>query len=552
MADVEEALDLRDYLRVLQRRKWTIAVVTALVFAGALAFSLSQTPLYRAQARILVEPLFVSPQRGAEPVIADTEIQVIESEEVAGRVLNELDLQGNPEDVLDGLEARSAASGSQVFTQSQVFEINYTSTDPAEARDRANAFAQTYREYRADRALGSLESSREEAQERLNRLSAQLTDVTQEIREAESAGNNALATTLELQRNLLLTRLGLQQQRLDDLQASESLRSGGVQSIAAANLPAGPVSPNPVRDGILGLLVGLMLGTGLGFVRERLDDRFHDRSEVEVAIATVLASIPRYRHAKERKGKDVVVLTRPTSLAAEAYRSLRTNLVYLMSHRSLRSFLITSPGTAEGKTVTTANLGAALAQGGHRVVVVSADLRRPSLEDYFDLPSSPGLTNWLTGETEELTELLLDPGVPNLRVVASGPTLSYPAELLANPRMGVLLRLLEENADVVVIDTPPILAVSDAAIVSRAAGTTILVINGSKTHRSAAVQAREGIDKAGGTVTGTVVNGVEGTPGSYGYGYYYSRYEPKEPEETASEGATGNGESRQRRRLFRP
>jgi capsular exopolysaccharide synthesis family protein len=522
-------VDIRDYLMVLKARKWTILMVLFLVVVSALAFALQQTPLYEARARVLVQPLPSGPQSTAplQAVISDTESQLIASEPIASLVIEDLDLERTSVEGLLRTLTVQGITGTQVFSGAQILELVYVSDNPNQASEITNSFAENYIQYRAEQALATVVEARRSAQRKIQAASQQVTDITEDITNAHKAGDDALATTLELQRNVLLTRLGVLQQRMDDLQPNESIRSGSAQVIESATTPKSPSSPNYLKIGALSILLGVGLGVGLAFLRDRLDDRFSGKADVERATGVpVLATVPKFVPGKKKRSKDLVVITDPAGSASEAYRSLRTNLQFVATQRRLKSVLVTSPAAGEGKTVTTANLALALAQAGRRVVLISADLRRPTVEHYFGLSNEKGLSTGLL-EEGDLRDCIQDPGVPNLRVISSGPVPMNPAELLASPRLVDWIRELESSCDLVLLDSPPILAVADAAIITRLVGGTVLVVDASSTHRSATMHAKQALEKAGGSIIGVVINALDpqqSSEGYYGYGSYYSSY----------------------------
>lgn len=224
-----------------------------------------------------------------------------------------------------------------------------------------------------------------------------------------------------------------------------------------------------------------------------------------------------------RKHEDYILVTRdePKSPAAEAYRTLRTNLQFAALDTPLRVLLITSAGPGEGKTTTAANLAVAMAQSGSKVIVIGGDLRKPTLHLAFGLRNTVGLTNVLTGNVS--WEAALQPtDVDGLYVLPAGPIPPNPAELLASTRMQELLAELKEQCDVVIIDAPPVLAVTDAGVMSRLSDGVLLVISVGVTPRDVAKAAKEQLEQVGARILGMVVNGLSSESGYYYY--YYHRY----------------------------
>ncbi|HEY7873944.1 MAG TPA: polysaccharide biosynthesis tyrosine autokinase [Actinomycetota bacterium] len=517
-------IDLREYLSILRSRKWTI-ILTVLVLAGAMiGYSYAQTPLYTAEARVLVKPISTPGGVGALPVDVQTESQVVASEPVAEQVQEDLGTTKSVPSLLAGLEVTGAAATQVSFSSAQVLVIAFTDADQETARDAANSFAAQYVEYRKEQSLKVFTSARAAVQRRIDAASSQLQDISKQLEVANRQGDQSLITTLETQRGVLIARLGVLQQRLDDLQPDQTVRTGGAEIIASARTPTSPSSPSYIRNALLGVILGLVLGIAAAFLRERLDDRFRGRADVETALgAPVLGTVPKYKSFKKKTGSfELISASDAKGLAAEAYRTLRTNLEFITSRDGLRSVVVTSPSAGEGKTATTANLGVVLAQAGRRVILVSADLRRPTLERYFNLSGEKGLSTFLSSRDQELWPLIQDPGVPNLRVIAAGRIPDNPAELLTSSRLVELVRTLEANADVVLIDSPPVLAVADAAILAARSGGAVVVIDASSTHRSATVHAKEEMERGGGRVIGSILNAFDPSASPYYYASYYS------------------------------
>ena len=516
--------DLRKYLQTLRARKWSIILTIVLVVGAAVGFSYLQTPLYEAEARILIRPLTPPGAAVAQPVDVQTESQVVDSEPVAALVRDQLGLRETPQSLSADLTVSGAntSTSTSSFSSPQVLLLRFTSPDPNLARRATNAFLQQYIEYRRQQVLDAFLAAQEAVQKRIEAASRQLDQVTTQLKKAAKS-DRSLANTLEIQRSVVVSRLGVLQQRLDDLQPDQSVRSGGAEVIQSAKTPSSPVSPNFVKNAGFAAVIGLLLGIGIAFLRERLDDRFRGPADIEETLqAPVLATVPRFPPSKEGAGQ-LVTASETKSVASEAYRSLRTNLQFAISQRGVKSLIVTSPSAGEGKTVTAANLAVFLAQAGLRVVVVSADLRRPTLERYFNVDKRHGLATFLNSMDATPWDVIRDPGISNLRLIPCGPIPDNPAELLVSSRLGQMLDFLEDNCDLVVIDTPPLLAVADAAILGPQVGGAVLVLDATNTHRSASLHAKEQLERGGGELIGTVLNAFDPQSAPYYYApYYYS------------------------------
>lgn len=206
----------------------------------------------------------------------------------------------------------------------------------------------------------------------------------------------------------------------------------------------------------------------------------------------------------------LITISNPRSPIAEAYRALRTNLEFSNLDQSLRSLLVTSASSNEGKSTTLANLAVTIAQSGKRVILVDADLRRPTLHQIFGLKNSAGLTDMVRDETLLANPPLLDAvAVPNLKVLPSGQLPPNPAEVLGSKRMSEIVSALLERADIVLFDAPPVLAVTDAAVLSSKVDGILLVVSAGKTRREDAKKAQAQLEKINARVLGAVLNNVK-------------------------------------------
>jgi len=295
-----------------------------------------------------------------------------------------------------------------------------------------------------------------------------------------------------------------------------------ISTVRTATVPTSPASPNVQLNLALGLVVGLAVGIGLAVARELLDTRVRSTADVEaVTDAPVLGVIGYEEDAPEHP---LIVQESPQALRAEAFRRLRTNLQFLELGEGSRTVVMTSALAGEGKTTTSINLAITLADAGQRVVLVDADLRRPSVATYMGIEGSVGLTTVLIGKVA-LEDALQPWGSGTLDVVAAGQIPPNPSELLGSDAMSALLERLGAEYDVVVVDSPPLLPVTDAAILARRTGGAILVTGAGTVHRQQVEGAVAALTTVGARLLGVVVNRVPlKGPGSGAYGYSYYEY----------------------------
>jgi succinoglycan biosynthesis transport protein ExoP len=538
----DQALELRDYLLVLRRRKWTIGLTAALVIAIAVGASLAQTKVYQGVASVLLQPkstesLF-DPSNGQrnDPIRAvQTEIQVLRSRPVRDLVTKRLGSVPN-------------ATASPVG-QTDVIEVKAEHTDPRRAADVANAYARAYIEFRRTQAVDDLLAAADEIQSKISDLQKRADSL---VSPPVASGRNGATTSPESmsQRDSLLQQQALFRQKLDQLQVDAALKSGGAQLVTPAVPPVTPIRPTPKRNGAIALVLGLVLGIAAAILREYLDDSLKTKEDVDRAATglPVLGLIPALPGWKDKKSALVVSLSDPKSPAAEAYRALRTSVQFLGIEKKLRAIQVTSPSAAEGKSTTIANLAVALAGAGQRVVAVDADMRRPRVDRFFGLDEKLGLTSILLGDASLEDALQSSLAVEGLSILASGPIPPNPSELLAGDQFRQLLRRLEDRFDVVLIDCPPVLPVTDATVLAASVDGTLLVATAGQTQRRELHRAAEMLQQVQAPVLGVVFNGVT-DDGSYGYSYGYRYAYTSEPKKkSADDGPDQKGRSAKRGR----
>jgi polysaccharide biosynthesis transport protein len=500
MAEFGTEPSFRTYLHILRQRKWWVSAIAVLGLGTSLAFSLTAHKEYSATAQLLVQPSF-NTSGAQQPVTqtdVQTELQLVTSAPVQQTVRNRL-------------KSTPAVSASEVG-QTNVMAITAVSGTPSRAALIANVYATAFVQYQMAVASHSLTTA--EAQ-----LRSQISSV--ELQVSSLRGN-----TTSPEAGALLNSEAVLKEQLAQMQVSGSTDTGNVVLVTPAQAPVSPTSPKPLQDALLGLAAGLALGLGVAFLRDSFDDRLTSKEATERAGgAPVLAMTPLVPSWRRKKPL-VVTVAEPNSPAAESYRSLRTSLQFARQEQQLRSLVVTSPGASEGKTATLANLGVVFAQAGERVVLVSCDLRRPRIGAFFGLDEQAGLTGVLLDQRTLEETILPVPGFDRLSLLPAGSVPSNPAELLDSARARDIFTRLRDQYDLVLIDSPPVLPVTDAAILSRHADATLMLAAAGQTRRSDLHRAVEKLDQVGVTILGTVLNKVTRQTGRYyGYGYgYTSKY----------------------------
>jgi capsular exopolysaccharide synthesis family protein len=327
--------------------------------------------------------------------------------------------------------------------------------------------------------------------------------------------------------------------QLAQLQVAGATASTGLELVTPATAPTSPSSPKPVQDALLGVLAGLMAGIGAAVLRESLDDSLTSAEAVErVSAAPLLATVPMVATWRKRATPVVIAVSDPVSQPAEAYRSLRTSLQFAMQDRPMRSLLVTSPSAWDGKTATVVNLGAVFAQAGMKVVLVSCDLRRPRLSQVFAPSEHAELSSVLLNEQPLEKALIPVPGMEGLWTLGTRAADGNPTELLAGQRMRAVVAELSEQFDLVLIDSPPVLPVADAMILSGYVSAVLLVVAAGQTRRAELRRTMNKLAQAGAPVVGTVLNKAAAQD-EYGYRGGYASY-------TLAEGAAAEDGRRPR------
>jgi capsular exopolysaccharide synthesis family protein len=546
MDEERPELDWHFYFGVLRRRYPIIILVTLLAVGVAFARSATATRIYEASTLVLIT------DPGKQTVLNDgdgpevdipTEIQLIYSGPIqvaANRAL--------------GADAARVSSLSIVpVGDTYLIRITAQSASPRVAQRAANAYAEAYVNGRQQQATESADRQILILRNKLTELNTQLAAIDGQIQATGALPGSDLA----LQRTDLLNQIATTNQRVSDLQLQSELRViGGALVVQEAGLPQDPVEPTPMRDILLGFAVGLVLGLGLAFLAEFLDDKIKTAADIARygGGLTTLAEVPTI--TRTRNNRRLVALDDPASGAAETYRSLRTSLRLIALRSPIGTLLVTSSMAGEGKTTTVANLGVTMARAGVRVVLIDLDLRRSNLGEMFGGDEQRGLMSVLVGEAsldDVMIEVPVATGVPPLHVLPAGALPPNPSEVMSTGRLADVLTTLRERVDLVIIDSPPIIPVTDAVVLSARVDSVLMIVKAGRTRRRHLARAREMLGQADAPMIGAVLNDAGrhvryGYYQRYGMGRKKSRYygrgrEPRpisvEPSSVAGNGSNG-------------
>ena len=390
---------------------------------------------------------------------------------------------------------------------------------------------------RLDRAISDTKAEvREQTGLYLKALETKLSQLDNSV--ATMKSQSKAFPPLEAEQARLLANVETAQRMYNDLMSQHQLSriaqssdGNAVRLIDEATVPTFAVSPNRKRAFLLALLLGLVAGVGVAIVLERIDDSVRSPLELSDKLnLPVVGMIPAIRQNEitprtataSPNPSRIVTHADPRSPVAEAYRSLRTNLAFARSQRDVRSIVLTSPGPADGKSTTVANLAITFAQQGQRTLLVDADLRRAVLDKTFRVPRSPGLTDVIIGD-KSLSEAVHETEVPNLYLMGSGHLPPNPSELLGSPAMRRVIEQATTEFDIVLFDSPPLLAVTDAAVLATMVDGSLMVARVGATQRRALARAVAQLRTVHSHILGGVLNDVTSAVSAYygGYGYYY-------------------------------
>ncbi|HTY09351.1 MAG TPA: polysaccharide biosynthesis tyrosine autokinase [Candidatus Edwardsbacteria bacterium] len=327
-------------------------------------------------------------------------------------------------------------------------------------------------------------------------------------------------------------------EKYEEARISEAGKLGNVKVLDRAEVPLLPVGPRRMINIIFGVLLGMSLGIGIALFLEYLDTSIKTTNEVEKILALpVLGSIPAIdledvsSHTVHGEGETngvTAIAERlishhlPRSPISEAYRMLRTNLQFLNPDHPVKSILVTSAGPSEGKTTTAANLAITMAQVGARTLLVDGDLRRPMVAGVFGIEGQPGLTELLIMDSD-LKKVVRPSGIENLQIVPAGTLPPNPSELLGSQKMKSIIGLMKENCDLVIFDCPPVITVTDAAVLAAEADVVLLVVQSGRTDREMAKRAKVLLNNVKANIAGVVLNNISPELQA-GYYYYYHYY----------------------------
>jgi non-specific protein-tyrosine kinase len=512
---MDEGLDLRQYFSLFWHWAWLILL--AALLAGATSYFLSSrmTPFYQSTTTVLLNAAPATKATDYSSVMMSEQLtstysQMMAKDPVLSQVAEQVGLANPLADIKKWITVTP-------IRDTQLIQVAVETTDPELSAEIANAvvtvFAAQIQEIQSERfsqSKATLESQLADTEKQISTYSTQAERAI--IIEEKARLDTKVAQYREMYSNLLLS---YEQVRLAEAQSVSS-----VVQVEPATPNFTPVKPKIMQNTLLAAVVGFLMAAGAIAASEALDDTIKTPDDISRKFKLPVLGVINH-HATEANSP--ITLTDPRSPTAEAYRTLRTNVSYTSVDRPLRSLMVTSAEPGEGKTTTVSNLGVVMAQNGKEVIIADCDLRHPRVHTFFGLANRLGLST-LFAQTSIVIDGIPQPTqVEHLSVVATGLLPPNPAELMGSQKMQSILTSMSQSADMILIDTPPILAVTDAAVLAPSMDGVLLVVRPGKTHTSGLRQTLEQLRQVNARVLGVVLNDVITRGRAYGYHYKYYR-----------------------------
>ncbi len=543
-------IDLRDIFRTLFKHRYLFVGMLCLAVAGAQFYSSAVQPVYQARSRILVDrrpPKIVKVEDVVLPEYTDannffnSQVEILKSRSLADMVFKELGAyepparRGKPEEELEAMtrSQRIDALLENVkispVRNTQIIDVNVEDTAPDLAARIANTWAQAY----------VLFSSVDQLIQRRSELE---TDLYQ--REKYLKEKHPVILGLQNEIAAIDEKIESERARLKQVESGgEGLSSWSgnitnVKIIDLAPVPQKPVRPRKMLNLALAVILGLFGGGIMVVILESLDQTIKTAPDLEKTInMSSIVAIPQFKNKKVSAGliPELASDKSPQSLVTESFRHLRTGIMYSNPDFPKRTIMVTSSSALEGKTTTAVNLATVFAQSGERTLLVDTDMRSPRLHTIFNIERTNGLTDILVQGQEDIHSFIHKTDIPNLDVLACGEMPPNPAELLDSQRMRDFIIRACGDYQRVVFDSPPLLAATDAAILSAKADATVLVVRSAFAHRQAVLSSIKALKTVNARVLAVVLNRVNFYGNGHHY-YGYSLYEPNTRRKIASKG----------------
>ncbi|MBI5648855.1 MAG: polysaccharide biosynthesis tyrosine autokinase [Chloroflexi bacterium] len=529
-------MELRQYFALFRKWAWLVILLGALSAGSSYLYSLQIRPIYRADTTVLVGQTTAQNQNPyIDPVQSATNFanaySLLATQPAVLQATAEAIQWQQPWQNLY-FKVTAKASGGQLI------QISVTDLDPQQAQTIANEIA------RQLILKGPISAQQKQTEDQREFVTAQLTQIKSQVETAQKSltnlTNQAALENDPLKLNDLNARIAILQSKIADAQRnyaslSQILLTGSnlfVTVLAPAQEPRTPISPNIPQNVLFALIAGAVLAGGVAFLLEYLDDTIKDADDVQRVMGiSMLGAIMRITGVRQPPD-NLVTAKHPRSPIAEAYRVLRTNLRFSGIENPTGALVVTSASPGEGKTTTAANLAVTIAQGGRRVILLDTDLHRPMVGKLFGFSNDVGVSSLFLDDAPTLDSVMQATEIPTLRVITSGPLPPNPAEMLDSQLMKQIMHELRAQSDMVILDSPPTLAVADASILGAQCSGAVLVIDAGRTRSDASRRALQTLKQTGAKVFGVVLNKLSTRRASGYYHYYYYSHKDKPVEKS--------------------
>jgi non-specific protein-tyrosine kinase len=502
-------VDSSSYFAILWKRKWLILITTIVTLAIVAFGTLQMPPRYTATTLLRLLPYGFDAvdytQLQYSSRLANSYIEVAQSDIVREQVQQQLGLTELPRYELS------------IITNTDLMRLEVNANDPVLAREVANAVADVLvdQDQATYQSVGRL--AQDILSEELATLEAELETLEAEYRELIAQVPVPTERIAQLSREID-ERERVYNRVLDtytQARVSQTLQSNVITVVQRADVPTQPSGPNLPLNMAIGAGAGLIGGIALAFIFELSDDKLYTAKQAEnAANLTVIGKIPRIGRSQR------YTLVNDHSVQSEAFRHLRTQVYSMAQNRNVKTLLLTSAEPEVGKSTVVANLAHSIAQSGRDVLVIDADMRRPKLHELLSVSNGYGLAHVLAGEVA-VGEAIVKTAIPHLYILPSGRTPSNPAELLSRSTMEEMLGDLREKFSMILIDSPPFLAVTDAAILAPLVDGVVMVLMLSYSTQDAVADTREQLASVNARLAGVVVNRADEDTAYRKYHYEY-------------------------------
>jgi capsular exopolysaccharide synthesis family protein len=521
----EHSIDPRLILALIKNWAWLLILGAVLGSAGAYFYTRILPPIYSASTTVLVNEAPTTRAPDYNSIMASERVALTYAEMMKTRPLVNAALQrlGIPPEMFSGTIIVRPIRTTQLLT------VTVEDTNPKTAADVANTLVKEFSETIRSTQTERYAASKDNLQSQMTVVEGQMLELKERLDRETDADARAR----------IETRIAQSEQSHHNLVLSfEAVRLAEAQAISSAvtieeAVPAlFPIRPNLMKNVLLAAVAGLIISVVGIFLYEMLDDTIKDPDEItrcfELPVLAVVIS-----HAQEKEGP--ITHSEPYSAVSEAFRSLRTSVQMAGGEKPVRRILVTSALPADGKTTVAANLAVVMANSGQAVTIIDNDLHRPFLHKLMRSPNQMGMSNLFSEPSIKLENVVQPTGIPNLTAITSGPLPPNPSELLGSMRMIEILESITSDHGTVVIDSPPVLAVTDAVLLSRLVDAVILVVKPGNTNYKSLRQTIVQLRRAGANLMGVVFNEVpvnrarysyyiEGYHSYYPYGNGYGKY----------------------------